>query len=93
MDGNDYITLDSPWPAMAINQETPDEAYKTVLEHAGCSFPNRDAVDKRVIEEVRAGTAEYGNNGIITIPSDAGGWPTLTPGPAPEDSDGDGMPA
>ncbi len=92
VDGDDYIKLDSPWPAMAIDQETPEEAYQTVLEHAGCSLPNRDAVDKRMIEEVRTGTARYGNNGIITTPSDVGGWPTLTTGPVPEDSDGDGMP-
>jgi pectate lyase len=92
IDGNDYMKLDSPWPAMAIDQETPEEAYRTVLEHAGCSFPNRDAIDKRIIEEVRTGTAKYGNNGIITTPSDVGGWPTLRSGTAPVDSDHDGMP-
>jgi hypothetical protein len=92
VNGNNYIRLDSPWPAMAINQETPEAAYGAILEHAGCSLPNRDAVDSRIIEEVRTGTAKYGNNGIITTPSDVGGWPTLAMGPAPKDSDGDGMP-
>ena len=92
VDGSDYIQLSEPWPATAINQETPEEAYKTVLEHAGCSFPNRDAIDKRIIEEVRTGTAKYGNNGIITTPSDVGGWPELKSAQAPLDSDHDGMP-
>jgi hypothetical protein len=92
VNGNNYIRLDSPWPAMAIHQETPEAAYQAALEHAGCSLPNRDAVDKRIIEEVRAGTAEYGNNGIITTPSDVGGWPALATEPAPKDKDGDGMP-
>lgn len=91
VNGNNYIRLDSPWPAMAINQETPEAAYGAILEHAGCSLPNRDAVDSRIIEEVRTGTAKYGNNGIITTPNDVGGWPRLATGPAPEDGDGDGM--
>jgi len=62
-----------------------------VLAHAGCSKPNRDNIDRRIIEEVRNGTATYGNNGIITTPSDVGGWPNLQGGPAPVDSDHDGM--
>jgi pectate lyase len=92
IDGNEYVKLDTPWPAMAINQETPEEAYKTVLEHAGCSLPNRDAIDKRIIEEVRTGTATKGRNGIITKPSDVVGWPELKSAVAPTDRDHDGMP-
>jgi pectate lyase len=92
IDGTKYIKLNAPWDAMLINQESPQDAYLAVLAHAGCSKPNRDTIDQRIIEEVRNGTATYGNNGIITTPSDVGGWPTLTTEPAPEDSDGDGMP-
>jgi pectate lyase len=84
--------LDKPWPAMPINQQTAKEAYLAVLESAGCSLPNRDTIDKRIIEEVRTGTATMGNNGIISKPSDVGGWPTLRSGTAPVDSDHDGMP-
>ena len=39
------LKLDKPWPAMAINQQTAEEAYNSVLEHAGASLPERDAVD------------------------------------------------
>ena len=92
VDGDEYIQLDEAWPAMAIEQETPEDAYAAVLDHAGCSFPNRDAVDVRIIEEVRNGTSTYGNNGIITNPSNVGGWPTLQGGTAPVDTDRDGMP-
>jgi pectate lyase len=92
VDGSNYIQLNEPWPAMAINQQTPEDAYNAVLDHAGCSFPNRDAVDARIIEEVRNGTATYGNNGIITTPGDVGGWSELKSAPAHADSDHDGMP-
>jgi hypothetical protein len=92
IDGSNYIQLNEPWPAMAINQQTPEDACNAVLDHAGCSLPNRDVVDARIIEEVRNGTATYGNNGIITTPDDVGGWPELRSTAAPPDSDGDGMP-
>ncbi len=92
IDGNKYKKLDNPWSAMAIKQESAEKAYETVLKHAGCSLPNRDAVDKRIMEEVRTGTAAMGRNGIIDRPSDVGGWPELKSAVAPADSDHDGMP-
>jgi pectate lyase len=91
MDGSSYIKLNAPWNAMPINQETPAVAYTNVLAHAGCSKPNRDSVDARIINEAATGTAAYGNNGIITFPSDVGGWPALASGTPPADSDHDGM--
>jgi hypothetical protein len=83
--------LAEPWPAMPIAQQSAEEAYQTVLARVGCSLPNRDSVDARIIEEVRSGTATHGN-GIISSQSDVGGWPELESLPAPKDSDGDGMP-
>ncbi len=88
---NSAFKLDAPWDAMTINQQTAQDAYGAVLDGAGCSFPNRDAVDTRIIEEVRNGTATHGNNGIIDNPSDVGGWPTLAAGTPYTDSDRDGM--
>ncbi|MBN1187926.1 MAG: Ig-like domain-containing protein [Bacteroidales bacterium] len=87
-----YFRLSEPWDAMPINQQSPEEAYNFVLAHAGCSKPNRDTIDKRIINEVRTGTATYGSNGIITVPGDVGGWPFLASGTPPVDSDHDGMP-
>jgi len=92
IDGSSYRKMSAPWDAMPINQESPQDAYRAVLAHAGCSKPDRDNIDRRIIEEVRKGTATYGNNGIITTPSDVGGWPNLQGGTAPVDSDHDGMP-
>jgi pectate lyase len=91
VDGDDYVKLDAPWPAMSIEQQTAEEAYLSVLEHVGATLPARDAVDARIIEEVRNGTATYGD-GIISSQSDVGGWPELWSSPAPSDADHDGMP-
>src|SRR5262249_16481986 len=49
------------------------------------------AVDVRVIESVRTGRPSF-KDGIIDDPADVGGWPEYSGGPAPADSDGDGMP-
>lgn len=86
------VKLNDPWPAMAINQQSAQDAYAAVLQHAGCSRPARDALDLRLMSEVGAGTATYGTNGIIESQSEVGGWPTLNSTTAPTDSDHDGMP-
>jgi hypothetical protein len=83
--------LAEPWPAMPIAQQSAEEAYETVLARVGASL-RRDAVDARIIEEVRTGTATYGDNGIISSPSDVGGWPELQSAPAPDDTSGNGIP-
>lgn len=92
---------------MKINEQTPAEAYEAVLAGAGCCKPKRDAVDSRIIEEVRSGEATFEGDsfkergrmansslksGIIDSPNDVGGWPVLKTAPAPADSDHDGMP-
>lgn len=92
MDGDKYRKLDQPWDAMPIREESPEAAFESVLSQAGCSLPWRDAVDMRIMAEVRAGTADCGTNGLLKTPADAGGWPELNSLPAPTDSDGDGMP-
>ena len=101
------LKLDKPWPALPINQQTAQEAYRAVLEKAGASLPNRDSIDARIVDEVRGGYATYEGaaykknarvsdpskkTGIIDTPADVGGWPELKSLPAPADSDGDGMP-
>ena len=101
------LKLDQPWPAMAINQQTAEEAYVAVLENAGTTLPKRDAVDIRIMNEVRNGYATYEGPtyekdhkvadpskkcGIIDSQKDVGGWPVLKSAPAPTDTDHDGMP-
>ena len=109
-DGSECIEglkLEKPWPAMAINQQTAEEAYASVLDNAGASLPKRDAVDLRIIDEVRNGYATFEGPsyeqdykvtdkskkcGIIDSQNDVGGWPELKSTPAPVDTDHDGMP-
>ncbi len=69
-----------------VTQKAPD-AYEAVLRSGGASLPRRDAVDRRIVEEIRGGKGH-----IINSQAEVGGWPDLQSAPAPRDSDGDGMP-
>jgi hypothetical protein len=62
------------------------QAAELVLNHAGASL-HRDAVDKRIIENVRKRTGK-----VVDSQQEVGGWPTLQSLSAPADSDHDGMP-
>ena len=85
----DAVKATSRWTdglTLLTNEESAEDAYKTVLAKAGCSL-HRDAVDLRIIDEVRNGTGK-----LIDKPSDVGGFPELDPGVPPIDSDGDAIP-
>jgi hypothetical protein len=62
------------------------EAAELVLAHAGDSL-RRDAVDMRVIDDVRNRTGK-----LIDSPRDVGGYPALRSAAAPTDTDRDGIP-
>jgi hypothetical protein len=62
-------------------------AYKRVLAGAGAVLPKRDAVDRRVVADVRNGSGR-----IIDDEADVGGWPELKSTEPPKDTDRDGMP-
>lgn len=85
-----------PFTAEATTQHTALQAYEAVLLYAGASY-KRDAVDTRIMNEVRNGTVTYngsktGKKGIIDSQTDVGGWPTLLQTAVLKDTDGDGMP-
>ena len=73
--------------------ESADKAYKSVLAKAGTI--DRDAIEQRVVDEVRQGTARYrgsqGSLGFIDSPADAEGWPQYADATPVTDSDHDGM--
>ncbi|MFA9391746.1 MAG: T9SS type A sorting domain-containing protein [Prolixibacteraceae bacterium] len=86
-----------PFPTGPIVTQTPEGAFESVLEYAGCIRPVRDAIDERIVEETRTGTTTFGasygaGEGIIDTQTDVGGWLVLTSTEAPLDSDHDGMP-
>ena len=77
--------------AAALGADAPQtqaaaEAAEFVLFHAGASL-HRDAVDQRVIANVRDRKGK-----VIDSQTEVGGWPALRSAPAPVDSDHDGMP-
>ncbi|MCR5745614.1 MAG: fibronectin type III domain-containing protein [Bacteroidales bacterium] len=84
-----------------VTLQTAAEAFESVLARVGASL-TRDAVDLRIVDEVRKGTwsgkkgSGGSNNGIIDSQEDVGGWPSY--GATNEqlaqvkDSDGDGIP-
>lgn len=70
-----------------IRTEDAESAYKRVLETGGATLPKRDAVDARIVKDVRNRSGK-----IIQSQNEVGGWPVLKSAPAPTDTDKDGMP-
>jgi hypothetical protein len=91
------LRVNEPYVVAPVTTQTAEAAFASVLAQAGCSLV-RDAVDARIVEEIRAGTARFGasykggSKGIIDSQNDVGGWPELRSLPAPVDTDHDGMP-
>ncbi|MDR0940155.1 MAG: hypothetical protein LBN29_12580 [Mediterranea sp.] len=92
------MRMSSPQPFAKVTAHTAQQAYDRVLEYAGASL-RRDAIDTRVVNEVRTGTTTYQGSldtspkpGIIDTVTDTEGYPavkSLEPWP---DTDGDGIP-
>jgi hypothetical protein len=91
------LRVNTPYVVAPVATQSAQKAYKRVLRTAGCSL-HRDTVDERIIDEIRTGTAPYGETyggggkGLIDSQKAVGGWPELRSLPAPEDGDHDGMP-
>jgi len=72
-----------------VTTTSPEQAYIDVMAGAGCSFPKRDTIDNRIINDVVNHT---GHSIDSTSHQPEGGWPLLSSLPAPTDTDHDGMP-
>jgi hypothetical protein len=93
----EQIRSDVPFFPSYVEAEPVEQAYTDVLENVGATRPQRDAIDRRIIREVRERTFTYRGSkdnlpGIIDSQEDVGGYPILKGGPVPEDSDHDGLP-
>jgi hypothetical protein len=84
------IRIDQPYAHAPIPILPAEQAYEYVLANAGATLPRRDAVDERIVREVRTGTPTQGN-GIVHHPDQVGGYPNYAGTPY-ADSDGDGLP-
>ena len=75
------------FPTAIVSSSEAKDALTLVLAGAGAIAPRRDAVDQRIVADVRNGTGS-----IIDSPDQVGGYPTFDRGVPPVDSDGDGIP-
>ncbi len=50
----------SPFNFAPVQTQTAEEAYMSVLDSAGAILPKRDAVDNRIVSEVRSRIETYG---------------------------------
>lgn len=75
------------FPAPLVPLVDAKDACTLVLDGGGATKPRRDAVDARVVDQVRNGTGR-----IIDKPEDVGGFPTMNTAEPPPDGDHDGMP-
>ena len=76
-------------PMEPVITTTPEQAYIDVLTSAGCSYPVRDTIDRRIVQDVINRT---GHSIAYTTDQPEGGWPLLSSLPAPTDTDHDGLP-
>ena len=74
---------DDEFPVPKVTTDAPVVAYERVLRRAGC-FP-RDAVTRRIVREVKAGTGAWGRSHAEVLLQDS------RPAATPRDSDQDGM--
>lgn len=94
----EVLRAPKPVDVAPVATQPAKDAYELVLTSAGATLPRRDPVDGRIIEEVRTGTARFGETfegggkGIIDSQEAVGGWPEFRSAAAPPDSDNDGMP-
>jgi len=54
-----YMKVDKPFPHAPVTILSATDAYNYVLKNVGATLPERDPVDKRVIEQVRTGKITY----------------------------------
>ena len=81
------VIVAEPFTVAPVATDPADEALRRVIDSAGATLPTRDAVDARIVGDVRNRTGR-----IINSQADVGGWPTLASAPPPRDADHDGMP-
>ena len=90
---------DQPFFDPLVYTHSAADAFHDVLANVGCNFPVQDELDRRILEEVRTGTARFrgsrtGLPGLPDSQADVGGWEEYPEVHRPPgwDTDDDGMP-
>jgi pectate lyase len=96
-DGMATVRSEKPLFDSWVNTHATKDLLNDILANVGATLPQPDAVDRRIIADVRKrGHTISGSKGklpgIIDSQVDAGGWPEYGTGTAPLDTDHDGMP-
>ena len=87
-DGPTFMSAPTAAPTLPVTVLSAAAAYREIVERAGASL-HRDAVDRRLMEDLTS----LGLRGqTVHNPAEMGGFGEIAGGPAPLDSDGDGMP-
>ena len=82
------IFVDSPAMPFGVSTiDTQEVAFDKVLAKAGALSPTRDAIDTRIVDDVRNQTGQ-----VIDSQDDVGGWLTIADTNQITDSDQDGIP-
>ncbi len=96
-DGLARVRSETPLFESFVQTQTAREAYTSVLADVGATRPRQDAVDRRILADVRNRSSTYTGSrgklpGIIDSQADAGGWPEYHSAAPPTDTDHDGIP-
>lgn len=95
----------TPFDVPPVTTQTAQDAYNSILQDVGATLPRQDTIDRRVLHDVKTGTATFEGaayatinatgishpSGIIDTPSDVGGLPVYHSNIPPADTDHDGM--
>lgn len=61
------IRVDKPFPMAKVTITSAKEAYAYVLDHVGATLPKRDAVDTRIVAQVKTGKIQYKEGGKTNV--------------------------
>ena len=84
------MIVDEPFDSPPVRVQSAEAGFEETLAEAGASLPARDAVDLRIVADVRNGTGKVIEK-ETDLPADQR-WPDYHALPVPTDSDGDGLP-
>lgn len=79
--------VEQPFELPPLTITSAEQAYADVMRGVGAILPKRDAIDERILRDVRLGTG-----GKIDRPDEVGGYAPVEPGTPLPDRDHDGMP-